>query len=197
MSESEEQPRTLEVVTQELGKAHADTKDGEARLKKRRLEFFSLAQEAVASKTLARRTVSVAEFDSEDEAKVWLERHYPTFRLIEFDLREDDIVAILEEDPEKQPFVFVNPVDKKVYRKQVVGGSPMLDDDALKEEDPELWERITFVPEPERRLKAQDELEAEDLAKMQKYMYPGPPTIKLAAPRKAKDQEIETGTVDE
>jgi hypothetical protein len=161
------------------------------------LEFFSLAEATVASKTLAQKSVSVAQFDSEEEAREYLAQHYPTWRIIDFTIRDDDVLAVLEEDPEKQPFVFVNPLDKKVYRKQVVAGGTFVDEEKLRREDPKLWERITFVPEPEPRIKSSDELDPKDYAKMQKYVYPGPPQIKLAAPRKAKEHELETGRADD
>lgn len=194
---TEKEPRTLEIVTRDLGEADAKEKRNKKLRDKHRLEFFSLAEKAVASKTLAQRAVSVAQFDSEDEAREYLSQHYPTWKIVNFTVREDDVVAILKEDPEKQPFVFVNPLDKKVYRKQVVTGGTLLDEEKLQREDPELWERITFVPEPEPRIKSSEDLDPDDYAKMQKYVYPGPPQIKLAAPRKAKEHELETGHADD
>jgi hypothetical protein len=194
---TEEEPRTLEIVTRDLGEADAEEKRNKKLRDKHRLEFFSLAEATVASKTLAQKSVSVAQFDSEEEAREYLEQHYPTWRIIDFTIRDDDVLAVLEEDPEKQPFVFVNPLDKKVYRKQVVAGGTFVNEEKLQREDPELWKRITFVPEPEPQIKSSDELDPKDYAKMQKYVYPGPPQIKLAAPRKAKEHELETGRADD
>lgn len=190
MTDEESKPRTLEDVTAELGDADERWKGGEEDRNARKSEFFTLATEALKAQTLAQKTVSVGEFDSIPEAETWISRHYPTWRLVDIELLDDesDVVAILEENPELQEFVYTNPRDGKTYKRQIVSGSSLIDEEQLREEDPELWERITFTPEPEPQIKTNDDIEPKDLAKMQRYMYVGKPQVKLPAPKKAKEQ---------
>ena len=190
MTDEQQEERTLEDVCTDLGKADVRWKEGSKDREKFRDEFFTLALEEVESETLAQKTVSVeAGFEDADAAKAWLAKYYPTWRFVEWaeELDEDgNFVAILEEDPYYQSYSFTNPRDGKVYKRKVTSGSPVLDDERLRERDPELWERITHVPEPQRQLRPETEIDADDLAAMQEYTYMSKPQIQLPAPTKAK-----------
>lgn len=187
--------RPLEEATTDLGDAYRRWKTGEADKEKHRKEFFAAATAEASERTLAQKTVPVEDEDvaTEEEARAWLARHYPTWRVLDFDFNDDGdyLEALIEEDPQYMERVFVNPQDRKVYTKSVSVGSPLLDDDRLREEDPDLWERITEEPPPPpRRLLPSEKISAEDLAAMEEYMYPGKPQVKLLAPRDAKDEEL-------
>jgi len=78
-----------------------------------------------------------------------------------------------------------------VYQKQIVAGSIMFDDKRLKNDHPDIYNKVTFIPEPERQLKPFEEIDDELLAILQDYIYEGKPIVKLAAPRKAKQEELE------
>jgi len=134
---------------------------------------------------------------------------------------DDTYTFILEENPEFKPFTYVNKETKRVWTKQVVETAPSLDDEWLQEEDPELWKEITEIPNRDvianvvyecgvdshevddrleslweaydgpRTLKSFEDLTPEQHAKVQKYLYPGPPQVKLQAPRDAKPEELD------
>ena len=98
----------------------------------------------------------------------------------------DEFFKILDEKIGKgEAFEFVNKKDGLVYSRQISRGAPSLDDDRLRKEDPELWDEITYVPEPERTLRPLEDLSPEQLAKVSSYLLPGKITPKLGAPRKA------------
>jgi hypothetical protein len=68
----------------------------------------------------------------------------------------------------------------------------MLDDERLEEENPELYERAMYklpwgdlVPRPVETLSTMDQ------TLIREYIYQGLPKIKLAAPRRASDEELE------
>lgn len=94
------------------------------------------------------------------------------FRMIDNEVGED------------KPFEFVNESDGFLYSRQISQGAPSLDDEKLRKEDPELWEEITHVPEPERVLKPLEELDPDQIAKLGNYLVPGKKMNKLAAPKK-------------
>lgn len=94
------------------------------------------------------------------------------FRMIDNEVGED------------KPFEFVNESDGFLYSRQISQGAPSLDDEKLKREDPELWEEITYVPEPERILRPLEELDPDQIAKLGDYLVPGKKMNKLAAPKK-------------
>lgn len=139
--------RTIKEVTAEFGEAYKDAKvfnDDKARLQK---EFFSLATQILSERTLARKTVQVPEGADAD----YLAQHYPGWRALS-SLRpgseEGTWEAVLEEDPALLGFNYINPEDRMVYARTTSQGSPMLDDERLQADDPELWEAISDYPEP-------------------------------------------------
>jgi hypothetical protein len=222
----------LEELTEDLGEAYDAFKDAEKRFagedkKKKNREsglkeaFFDAATEAVAQATLAQKTVTVPS-GVEDPEYYALKRN-PRWRVIEVvDLSQQPGFAgvVLEEDPQYKPFVYVNRKTKRVWTRSVRDGSPWLDDEELRESDPELWKRITrlyndqFIREllyhanidpdeiddhiaaieeefeSERTLLPLENLDPDDLAGVQEYMYPGKPVVSLSAPRKAKPEEL-------
>lgn len=195
---SKNAPRTLLEITKDLGDAYKRWKSGEKDKEARRKEFFAEATKEAAAGTLAQKTVQVAEgVETEEEARAWVGRQYPTWNVIDFDFDEDEevLLALLEENPEYIERVFINPEDGTVYTKNVTSGSPYLDEEQLQAENPELWERISEEPPPPppppRRLLPSEKIDPDDLALMEKYMYPPQPQVKLLAPRKVKDEELE------
>jgi hypothetical protein len=178
----------LVKLTARLGKRYRTFKDKERLKEESRKEFFEAATKETEAEVLATKAVSITAQDSND-AQTKVGQQNPRWRVVGVtSLGGDEYRVSLEEDPQYKPFVFVNPQDGQVYRKTVQAGTPTLDDDALREDDPELWESITV---PSRELKPLDELPDELIAKVQPYLYEGKPQVKLAAPRKAKPEELE------
>jgi hypothetical protein len=181
----------LQEVTSLLGSDYKTWKTAEKDKNTQKDKFFELATEALEQETLATVALEI-EADSYESAEELAHSQYPRYRVIKVVKGDDNLwVITMEEDPALKPFVYVNRDDKMVYQRQVVEGSPMLDDERLQEEAPELWEEITYVPEPERKLKSFDQLSAEQLAAVQPFLYSAKPSVKLAAPRKAKPEELE------
>lgn len=181
----------LAAITTKLGSAHATSKKAEKELKESRSEFFeAIDEEILETETLARQTIVVP--DELDETS-YIKQFFPGWRLVDPGSKKN--TYIIEEDPAFKKFVYVNHDDGQVYRRNVSQAGPSLDDDRLKAEDPELWEKITevqIVPQQEVRvLKDLDTIPNAQLAAMQEYFVPGGMTVKLDAPRKAKPDELD------
>lgn len=181
----------LNEITEQLAEAYADWKSGEKAKNKFRDQFFDAVNATVAEGNLAEKYASVNAPD-ESAARDRLRKQNPTWLIYELRQGEGDLwEAVLTEDPSYVPFTYVNKELGLVFHKQVSSGSAFIDDERLAEEDPELYEAVTYVPEPERQLKNLEDLPPELLAKIADYIYEGRPTVKLTAPRKAKDEELE------
>lgn len=185
---------SLDTLTRRLGRVYDNFKKAEKELgtsKARgvKQEFFDEATKASAT-TLAQRTVSI-EAVRKDEAEDKAARRNPRFVVISSKEAFSDPgiwLVLMEENPALKPFRYVNKEDGRVWNKEVVDGSPVLDEEALEKADPELWERIT---QPKRELRPLEELDPDDLAALQEYVYPGKPIVKLAAPKQAKPEDLE------
>lgn len=181
---------SLEEVTSQLGLHYKEWKAAEKEKDKFKKEFFKLATEAVED-SLAEQVVDVGYRGMpEVDARNLLANGYPRWTVTDIRVSSDGYEAILKENPALKKFSFVN-ADGLMYERQVSVGSPIIDDEALQIQDPELYERITYVPEPERVLRPLEELDADDLSALGQYIYDGKATVKLAAPRKAKTEELD------
>jgi len=105
-------------------------------------------------------------------------------------LRDEFFQMVDVQIGDKESFEYVNRHDGYVYSRQMNVGSPTLDDERLQKEDPQLWEDITYIPEPERTLRPLEDLTPEQLARIGDYLLKGKSVAKLAAPRKAKPEEL-------
>lgn len=183
----------LSQITKDLGSAHQSSKELEQELKNCRSKFFEAVNEQIlSSETLARQTITVPE-DMEPEA--YIKHFHPGWRMVDPGSKEHmrtQTPYIIEEDPSFKKFVYVNHDDGNVYRRNVSQAGPSLDNERLEEEDPELWKRISMSKvQRVRVLKDMEEISNKDLAAMQEYFVPGPMTVKLDAPRKAKPDELD------
>jgi hypothetical protein len=178
----------LSQITKDLGSTHKSSKELEKKLKDCRAKFFEAVDEQIlSSETLARQTITVPE-DVEPEA--YVKQFHPGWRVVDPGSKEH--TYIIEEDPSFKKFVYVNHDDGNVYRRNVSQAGPSLDNERLKEEDPDLWKRISVSKvQRVRVLKDMEEISNKDLAAMQEYFVPGPMTVKLDAPRKAKPDELD------
>ena len=179
----------IKGITKSLGNAYANWKASEKHKDQIRKEFFSLASEAVSKQT-AIETVKVYGPEVHD-ALARLNEQYPTWRPTEVKISEPKgyYEYVIQEDPDFKAYTYVNPDDGMVYTRQVQAGSINLDEERLERENPELFDAVTYVPQ-ERQLRPLDELEPEELAELQDYLYAGKPRVKLAPPRKAKPEEL-------
>ena len=180
----------INTVTREFLQAHKDKADAEARMGKNRKKFFDLIQ--IPEDELARQTVYV----ETDDPTAWVAVMYPKWRIVSQRLMEEGSVfpewrLLIEEDPEKKTYSYVNREIEKVFTRTVVEGAPGVDLAKLEEEDPELYERVTFLPEPVRELSPLDKIDDEDKEKLKKYLTPVKITNRMESPRDPKPEELE------
>lgn len=221
--DSEEKPKSLEAITFSLGEADVAQKVGKKDRDKLKDEFFALINEKLKAEDRARKvfkvSTSLVDRDAVDE---YAALRNPGWLVLDVALGEGDAWEVqLEEDPAFMPFVFVNPLDEKVYARSVRDGSLMLDDERLKEDDFDLYDEVTYVPgiaviedflsmfgdhgmdehlygyaedNPDkfpRVLRPLGELTEEQIADLGPYIYESKKTTALNAPRKAKPEELD------
>lgn len=212
----------LVELTTDLGETHALKKESTAELEQLRKDFFDEATKACAAKALARKTATLElEGLPIEEAQALIYRKNPGWTIVEVQEDEGGFKAILEEDPAFADFVFINPEDKQVYRRQRVDGTMVLDDEMCQGSDPDFWYEITTwrdydalaeliyesgVDHTEieeridawaeqvgwpRTIKPIEEWTDNQMKRAEPFLYQKAPTLKLAAPRKAKPEELE------
>jgi hypothetical protein len=212
----------LTNATAELGKTYKLWKSAEKAKDDRKKEFFAAATKAVEGEI----GEMVVDVEAADEAALisFIEKQYPAHEMEDFRPNQEKTgwyEVILIERPDLKPFTFVNEEDGMVYQRQVTQGSPMLDDERLETENPDLYKRVTEVVgfdymkeiayeagvhqreldswfdnffdhfPPTRKLRDLGTLDPETLAELQDYIYMSKPVVKLAAPRKAKEEDYE------
>jgi hypothetical protein len=137
--------RTLDAITEDFGDTYATVKDVTKEKTLLQNEFFAAATAELETRQLARKTVM---FDIERYGATnmteWVTIYHPGWRFIE--VNDQDL--LIEEDPALLSFTYVNKIDKTVYGRDTVRQSPQLDDERLREEDPDLWQEISSWPEP-------------------------------------------------
>jgi hypothetical protein len=177
----------LEEITKELGLAYSRAKEWDKTKNQYRAEFFKIATEDHT--TLAEKVVAV-DANTLVNAIGEAEKLYPTWTVLSATQTDNGFDVHIKENPEYTPFTFINPNDGMVYQKQIVSGPVMFDDELFKADHPMLYQIVTHVPEPKRELRPLEDLSDEQIAILQDYIYEGKPIVKLAAPRKAKEDEL-------
>lgn len=178
----------LNEVTDNLGHHYTAWKHEEKMKNKFKDEFFEAATEELKKEVPAQIYEKIVAA-SESEAKAMAQKKFPTFRVLDVLPEYDGYRVALEENPELRSFSYES-TDGFIYQRQVVQGAAMIDDEKLQKEDPDLWEAVTHIPEPKRTLKPLDQLDPELLVQLEKYIYAAKPTVKLAAPKKRKLEEL-------
>ena len=174
-------------ITKKLGQAHAESKKWDKIKSECRLEFFkeiSSQHQVLAEKIIFVEAKNLA------EATQLADKHHPTWTALSAVQVDGGFDVRIKENPEYAPFSFINEEDGMVYQKQVVSGPVMFDDERFKEDHPDLYHVVTHIPEPKRELRPLEDLSDEQINILQEYVYEGKPVIKLAAPRKAKEDEL-------
>lgn len=135
----------LTQVTTEFGIAYDEAKDAETDKKTKQTSLFEAFTERLEHSTLAERIVDLpADTETPLIVNEWIKTYHPGWRFV--GMHEGRV--IIEEDPALLKDTFVNPEDGRVYGRTTAQGSPNLDDDRLRAEQPELWEAISVWPEP-------------------------------------------------
>jgi len=182
---SDDETRDIETVSHDLGIAYTVSKEAETELKGEKAEFYRLLDEEIAATKLAHKKVDVPHSVDPDE---WLVKFHPGWRFADEEKKVGKVV--IEEDPSLKKRTYLNREDGVVYGRTIKQANPALDDEWLREENPELWERITHEV-TSRELNDVDSITEEDFAEMKKYFVPGKITVSLLTPRKAKPDELD------
>lgn len=180
----------IENVTQEFGLAHAEADEAKRRMEKYRKMFFDLI--TIPENELATQVIYV----ECDDPRSYVATLYPKWKIKSKKLVNpaipDEWKIIIQEDPSKKTFQFINRLDGKVYQRTVAESAPDIDMDRLKEENPDIWEAITFQPPlPDRELKPLDELNEDEREVLKRYLVPVKLTNRMEKPRNAKPEELE------
>jgi len=187
MATEPEDTRSLQDVATDFGISYGASKLAEKELAAEKDVLYARLDERDADEKLAHKTVNVPIIANVTPDQ-WLETYYPGWRFANPEKVLGKVV--IEEDPTLKKRTFVNPEDGMVYGRTRKEGNPRLDDERLRAEDPELWERITHE-ETTRALNDVEEISKADFAKMKKYFVPGKVTVALMTPRKAKADELD------
>lgn len=230
-SDDKQEPavRNTQEIGSELGEIYYIHKDAGDELKDLRLEFFVAAKVAKELEPLARKTVAVPEGLDPDDARAYALKYNSGYRVVE-DQDDETDKLVLEEDPDLIPHTIVIAVDGGVVdsdgkehpgyvvTKTIRSGAQLLDDERLREEDPDLWEDVTEIPNyeylyallvqagvDEEDVDTQiansgiervpihpDKLSRKQMAEVADYLYEGAKTKALNV-RYAKEEELGEG----
>jgi hypothetical protein len=179
--------KELIEITRKLGASYKESKKWDGSKNEFRKKFFEIANQQ--HNILAEKIILINSESFADAIKM-SEKLYPGWTPLSATQVENGFDVRLKENADYKPFTFVNPEDGMVYQKQIVSGTIMFDDERFKQDYPELYDIVTYTPEPKVELRPLNELSDEQIAIIQDYVYEGKPVIKLAAPRKAKEDEL-------
>lgn len=179
----------IESITRQFNKAHQRVEKYEKEKGRLRAIFFNLI--SFDSEQLARQTIYVEGDPDQHVATLYPKWRVVTKELIHLD-DETEWRVIIEEDPEKKNFTFVNALDGMAYTRTVAESAPGIDLDRLKAEKPLVYQSVTFQPDPPpRELKALKDLTEEQKDIVKTYLTPAKLTNRMEKPRKAKPEELE------
>lgn len=181
--------KSLKTITLQIAARHKRKNKAEADLKKARKEFFDAAREHWRSQPLAQKLLSY-EVKTLNEAHTLAIQEYPAWIVIGSRPYPDEAKQIgweimIEENPEYKAYEFTHPDLNLVFTKEVRAGSVTIDDERLKEKDPDLYKKV-FKRQTQWVPRDFDSLDPDTLAQVQEYIYRDTPTLALPAPKKAK-----------
>jgi hypothetical protein len=208
----------LNEICDDLCDAYFIKKDAEKEQAQLRVEFFDKATEENASQPLAQK---VYFSDTNDPEQV--QKYNSGWRILDTKKAKGGWKFSLEEDPAFKEYVYIVRHGGSFgyhIKRSIVSGSLVLDDERLRDEQPELWHNITEQPlhsilvnlatecgvdDPDQvatdfagenslpRIPLPLEgLDDELRHKIKPYLYEAPPTPKLLI-RKAKKEELSDG----
>jgi hypothetical protein len=181
---------SLKEVTAEFGKAHAEEAAAKGRMEKYRKQFFDLLKAAIPKTELARQTIY---YEGEDP-DIHIATLYPKWEIIKanvIDGNPPEWSLVIEEDPERKSWQYLNPEDGQVYRRTVKESAPQVDLERIEKEDPDLYFSLTFQPTAPREMLPLDLIPDEIKEKLMEYLLPPKLTNVMEKPRKAKPEELE------
>jgi hypothetical protein len=190
-------PRDLNEIASEVGHAHAQQAEAKTSLEKGRKAFFSKLTSKHRASARAKKTIIVPQPDL-IKAEEMVAKYYPGWSIISARPTSDNPQRyrfMLEEDPEFiGDQVTTGRPDNPgfVVTRTIRSGTTLIDLDRMKVEKPELYEQVTFVPEPERQAKPESELTPKQIEAIRPYIYEDKRTVALNV-RKAKPEDYDEG----
>jgi hypothetical protein len=215
----------IEEVTSKVKLSHAAKKEEEKELSEARDEFFAAATERLEQQPRATRTIIVPTsaggkiLASNEEVESYVHKYHPEWKIIS--IEDEPFRVLVEEDPAWMKYTYISEDRKTVFQRGITQASDYLDDDSLRQDDPDLWLRVTTSPEEDllwklakevggenmawnvrqfctehrdeflRLLKPFDKLSEDDYVAVQQYIVPGALSYRLESPRKPKPEELE------
>lgn len=125
-----------------FGKAYLSAERASARKDKARAGLIKQFTKDLEGLVRRQKLITAEVSDASDEE--YVSKHHPGYRFVS---RHGDQIVI-EEDPELMDYAYINPADGQVYQRKITRGTPTLDQERLRLEDPELWESISEWPNP-------------------------------------------------
>lgn len=183
----------IENVAKRFGYWHGREAKAKAEMAKHRKMFFDLIE--IPEEELAQQTI----FAVTEDPDQYVATLYPKWKIISAKVIDEGCAGqdaewklIIQEDPKKKTWQFINPVDQKVYQRTVVESAPEIDFERLAAEEPDAYESITFQPDPPpRQLKPLDQLEDDEKEILKSYLLPVELKDRMEKPRPAKPEELE------
>lgn len=211
-------------ITKKFGEAYARSKDWDAAKENGRKRFFQAATQELEKKRLPRKTVEVPK---DQDVLEFIKIYHPGWRVLVDSVKVMNHVVI-ERDPALMKYSFINPEDNMVYGRTYSESGPMLDEEKLQQDDPDLWLAISeydpasiaftkaamqealswthaeltnsfldkiiddfLTDRLSRVVKNPSTWTTEQSTAVQKYMVPGPVSVRLVSPRPAKAEDRE------
>lgn len=137
----------LDRLTKRFDTAYQRRNKYENQLKERQVEMFQAFTKDITGTALARKSVQHPEGLDGIEVLHWIKTNHPGWRFLSSPSAGSTYI-VLEEDPTVKKFTWINHATGRVYGRTYAEGSPTLDDDRLKRDDPDLWERVSSWSEP-------------------------------------------------
>lgn len=187
----------LDEVTTTLAFQDQLEKSAKAAKEDARAEFFRLADALLLEEQLDRLKVAIPEYvhaGGRLTVAQWVERDYPGWKFIKADWTGEPY-AILEQDPSKQPFTWVNNSLGLIFQRQISMVKSGIDTEWLQQEYPEIAKEVLI---PRTVYEFSDEAahiylnaKPESQTAFEQVVYPGQAQVKLAAPKKIKEDNDE------
>lgn len=178
----------IEEITKQFGEAHAEQAAAKVRMDKLKKQFFDLIR--IPSSQLARQTIYYEGSDPDKHVATL----YPKWRIIKKEMThlDGEWRIIIEENPKKKSFSYINPLDGMKYTRTVAESAPGVDLARLKQENPALYNEVTVEPPRlERVLKPLSDLEEDQKDELKEYLTPVSLTNRMEKPSKPKPEELE------
>lgn len=181
-------------ATWRLLEADKSLRAAETYKKKLRAEFFRLAdQSLIEDGQLEQKTVFVPYIEGFD-IDHYLEQEYPSFTVMDVAVRLDSWACMLMEIPAFRRFSYINPENGMVFSRQVAQVGQSFNAAAFMLDHPDLAadciEVETVYRLDEKRAMELAEDDPEVVGILQDYTVPGKPQPRMAAARKATEDDL-------